>query len=146
VGEHERDDLPLDELRRAWRGLEPRLPAEELEESDAKTRASVEWMRAAWSSCEVPEPRVPALRPRRWLRTVVAGLAAAAVLLALLRLTKNEPAVQHSDPVARFESAEPITPITPENVAGPQLASLSSDQVELRSGPVRLILMKGREQ
>ena len=53
------DDAWIEDVRRAWRGLEPRPPAADLELEDAETRASVEWMRAAWSSLEVPEPRLP---------------------------------------------------------------------------------------
>jgi hypothetical protein len=136
--EREPDDLPLDELRRAWRGLEPELPAEDLSEVDPTTRASVEWMHAAWSSLQVPAVRVPSRRLVHPVLRLAAGLAAAAAVLASLWLAGNQGRLQRSEDFARSESEAPIAP---NHLEGPQLASLSSEHVELRSGPVRLVLL-----
>lgn len=148
--DREPDDLPLDELRRAWRGLASPLPAEELDDCDAGTRASVEWMQAAWSSLEVPEPRVPHSRPQlapqfAWQRSPRRALesalpyAAAAALLVTLWFAGSEQSLQRPEQVARSQTEAPLNP---SDYEGPQLAALSSDHLELRSGPVRLILLK----
>jgi len=145
-------DLPLDELRGIWRGLEPEPPPEDLAASDPHTRAAVEWMRAAWAGLPVPQPRVPLpgrpARPRHVLR-LAAGLAAAAAALALLWPTGVEQSVQRSDDRARSEAGDTARRASVEAPArlgaeAPQLASLGPDHVELRSGPVRLILLKDR--
>jgi hypothetical protein len=132
----EQGDLPLDELRRAWRGLEPELPAGELAEADPATRASVAWMRAAWTGLPVPEPRVPGQLRRRPALRLLGALSAAAAVLALLW------AAGWQAPVQRFEEPARTQTVQPTANTGPQLAALDSGRLELRSGPVRLILLK----
>ena len=103
---HEREDAvaELEALRALWREARPAQgpedAGEELEATDARTRAAVQWMRAAWRELEVPEPRVPVRARGRLLRfprhvRVVASLAAAALVLAptlWLLLAPEEPA------------------------------------------------------
>ena len=149
--ERERDDPWIDDLRRAWRELEPRPAAEDLELEDDETRARVEWMRAAWSSLDVPEPRLPlatSARPASTAGTRASSggwptryrrlATAAAILLIALWFSRTEQSPQRSGEQARPVDGRPITP----GDEGPQLAALSSNRVELRSGPVRLILLK----
>jgi len=50
------DDLPLDDLRRAWSQLGAPRPDAELDACDEPTRASVAWMQQAWSRVQVPQP------------------------------------------------------------------------------------------
>ena len=147
MGEEERGDLSLDELRRAWRGLAPEDPADDLGLADARTRATVDWMRAAWSSVEAPAPPVhslPAPRQRIPVLRLAAGLAAAAAVLLSLWFSLQRPA----GPARSRDEGGPIaaveTPGARPAPEGPRLASISSEHIELRSGPVRLILLKDR--
>ena len=145
--EEERGDLSLDELRRAWRGLAPEVPANELGRADPRTRAVVDWMRTAWSSVEAPVPpvhSVPAPRPRRPILRLAAGLAAAAAVLCSLWFFLQRPPgpARPEDDGTRIATGDsPGGRAAPEE---PRLASVGPDHVELRSGPVRLILLKDR--
>lgn len=126
-------DLPLDELRSAWSSLEAPEPR-----PDAATVASVEWMRAAWRALPVPaaDPSVLVSRRRRAERQTIATWAAAAtVLLAGIAFS-----VQRLTPPAR--SGVEVTAIGGEpSSTKPYIAAVESDRVEMRSGPVRLILL-----
>ena len=143
-------DQPPADLRRAWSRLEPPRPDPDLEGSDEPTRAAVEWMRAAWSRLEAPAPVVPlALHRRRsgWRRWAQPLAAAAGVLVALgvwLALQRLEPGVRpdgvDTETTARTHVGEPA-PVPLDD--GVELAALAPDRVELRSGPVRLILLTG---
>lgn len=144
------DGLPLDELRRAWAAAEPPPPDPDLDQADASTRAAVAWMQAAWSRVEAPVPVAPlALRARRsgWRRWAQPLAAAAGVLLALsaaLWLQRSGPAVRpggvDTETTAQIEGPAPTRPDTDVEVA-----ALAPDRVELRSGPVRLILLTGED-
>ncbi|HVS11539.1 MAG TPA: hypothetical protein VMS76_16845, partial [Planctomycetota bacterium] len=138
----ERDDRdPLEALRAAWRRVEPADPGSLAErELDGATRAVIQRLRRAYALA-APEPaalpwRVRLRAHRRALRRVaVAALVLALAALATRELAKpsgsqlpSEPAPIAAEPAAAAE-------------AGVLLASLTPECMELRSGPVRLILL-----
>jgi ferric-dicitrate binding protein FerR (iron transport regulator) len=133
------------ELAHLYRGLAPAEPADALEDTDASTRASVAWMQRAWATLEVPRSaRLPGRRTARpsLRRRAVLALAAAAVIaglgLALWRPWESRPAQE--TPVVSQGEALPASPTGEREI---RLASLSSDHIEMRSGPVRLVLYTG---
>lgn len=154
---------PLDELRDAWNSLDAPEPADDPVDADPATRAAVEWMRQAWATVEptrepsVPRP-APILRPS-FARRPLVPLAAAVLLAGFAALlwwsagddrdeTRDAPAVVDVDPpVTKIEEhrvPQPErVPELPVPEYGHQLASLSSNHLEMRSGPVRLILLTG---
>ena len=161
----------LERLRSAWRGVAPRELPDELDDADALTQRTVEWMRAAWEGLEVPECRVsrppsPAQLAAPSIRSVrsrphrlrVLSLAAAVILALFLAFALNRlqrsldparPLIERGEgtglPVARPEpagSALPDLPDLPDLSGGAQVASVSPEHIELRSGPVRLILLE----
>ena len=141
-------DLPLDELRRAWERLETPRPEPELEDCDPRTRAAVAWMQAAWSRVEAPAPRVPlarpALRPQPWMLPLAAAagvLLALAVVFALQRLGVGVRPADVDTPIAAQPASQGAPAPRPDDAV--ELAALAPDRVELRSGPVRLILLTG---
>jgi hypothetical protein len=145
-------DLPLDELRRAWSGVEVPSVPDDLAQSDERTRAAVEWMRSAWSRVDVPAPVLPT-RTLRWHRAQRFALplaVAAGALVALgiwFALQRFAPGVRPD--VVRPEIAQQTTP--PEESApeegsaflssGVEVASLAPDRLEVCSGSVCLILL-----
>ena len=132
----ERDDLPLEGLRNAWQNLTPPPPADGIEESDPETRAVVGWMRAAFESVETPPVPVFALRrSRRRARLLPMPLAAAASALIAVGLW----GLMHRG--QRPEEPGPIALRTPAAEA-PVIAALGPDHIEMRSGPVRLVLFQ----
>jgi hypothetical protein len=153
--EEQREELPLDELREAWWSETPAEPADELDEADPKTRDTVAWMRAAWQGLEVPEPRLPAARRARPARLrprlVPLALAAAAALLAALGIYLATDAGEvERMPAPETHLAQGGSPREPANEAtevasSGDLAYLGSDRMELRSGPVRLVLLTRRD-
>jgi hypothetical protein len=145
------DEDPLVELRAMWRELEPedRLEAHADVQPDAATGRVLDWMRSAWTMLEPPAPRAE-LRQRLRLRlrrrrvpTWVLPLVAAAALLLVLRLSRQEPGdgspresliEAHSTETTFLASADdPATPLHPE--FGPD------GSVEIVSGSVRLLLV-----
>ncbi|MCZ6596974.1 MAG: hypothetical protein O7B99_04990 [Planctomycetota bacterium] len=144
----------IDDLRRAWQGLEPPETGGALGAQDPETRASVDWMRAAWLGLEPPPTRVPVrsghlrrkelLRPERVLLRVAAALLFIASGAALAWKLFDVPSgtSEPAPAVARNGAAagEPIesTPAEEDQVV---IASLAHDHIEMRSGPVRLILL-----
>ena len=119
---------PLRGLTEAWRGLEPPSVDRLEHEPDARTRATVDWMRAAWRELgapPVPAPRIVPQRPHP-LAPILGAVAAAAAAVALLVLVPTGPA----------PTVEPVATAPP-----PIRPSFRADgTVELRSGSVRLIL------
>lgn len=125
------DDDPIDELRSLWQSLEP--PADP--EPDEATHAVVDWLREAWQAQPVPEaPSIPT--PRRTMRPAVR--AAAALLVAVtvgvglwaLAATSPSGSAGPAGP-GKAEPREALAPVT----------ALREDGVEMRSGPVRLVLV-----
>ncbi len=137
--ENESDALPED-LRRLYASLRPPPLADDAAEADPETARTVQWMRDAWHGLEIPPARVPRVTrraPRRLRRLRFALLAAAAGLLlaagaALWRGLAGAP----PDPAARLAEG----PALPDADRVEVLAALP-DRVELRSGPVRLVLL-----
>ncbi len=135
-----REDLSA-ELRALYRRLEPSPPADEVSDEAPETERVVRWMRGAWNTLEAPLVRVPGSIPlrrnrQRFVRRALIAAAAAIVLLAGAALwhalgTRVEP--------ARLPRvAQGPTP-TPRNRV--EVLDVRPDQVELRSGPVRLVLL-----
>lgn len=162
LGDLPPEDLPLDELRRAWSEIGAPRPDAELAQCDEPTRAAVVWMQSAWSSVEVPAP----VLPRRALtfsrrqyslshkqRLIVPLAAAAGALLALgawlalqrfapgVRPSAVSPAIAH-DTTAAEQS--PLSAGTTYLATGVEVASLAPDRLEACSGSVCLILLTPR--
>lgn len=163
-----RRDDELDALRAAWERLDAPEPDRALDEPDEATRAAVEWMRTAWAALEPPPVAVPVPSParleearthRRWpllgaLAALLAALAAAGLWAGLER-RREEPGpvvgvltvpTVEPDASGALEPADGIDGSSPAaREDGPssavQVAALSEERMELRSGPVRLILL-----
>jgi len=123
----------LAELRAAWCLQQPARSVDETGEDgmDPSTRRAVEWLRAAWREAPVPAPRLPSRavvrrRPAAWLDRGAA--LAAAVLLALLLYS----VVERESPRSPSEAPR-----------GPHVAAIGDDRIELRSGPVTLVIVTG---
>lgn len=132
---------PLDALRQAWQHSTP--PPLHPEPEDALTRASVAWCRQSWQQLQPPVVRVPVglrRRPRR-ARLLRPIAAAAAVLVGALAWYVSVPGggLPPASSVASAPPAEAPSPSLAEGAADPP--PLQTDRVELRRGPVRLILM-----
>ena len=164
-------DEPLGDLRRAWREVSAPRPADDAAELDERTRAVVLALRSAWHALPVPAaPRdrartpqrpVPAHPPRRAWRDARRGafrrLAAAAVLLVAAlgvalawRARRGESPVRElpRESVATRPDPEPASSAPPSasaRVARATPAAIGADHLELRSGPVRLLLLDAQE-
>jgi len=127
------DRDPIEGLREAWGDLEAPPPDRVLEAPDAETRAALEWMREAWRALEPPAARIPwrvrLARRAGGLRPIA---AAAAVLVAAVVFGRGF----FDAPSRPHEAVQPLAAL-PEV----RIASLDPDRMELRSGPVRLILL-----
>jgi len=144
-------DLPLEDLRRAWARLDAPQSAPELEVCDERTRAAVAWMQKAWGRVEAPAPVVPHTAFRRasprWMLPLAAAagaLLALGVWIALQRSTSGVRPEGVSQPSA--ERTTQPQESAPGGASGliegeVELAALAADRIELRSGPVRLILL-----
>ena len=156
---------PLDELRAAWRSIEPPDvdSASEAEPTDEITQRSVAWMRSAWSevgprresTLRELQPLVDSRKRGRHLRALEhfvkrtrLSVAAAVLLVSGLALVtarlagwlgSSSPALVPAERVARDE--RPVES-APRSQDGLRIASLSNEHLELRSGPVRLILLR----
>lgn len=151
----------FDELRAAWNAIEPSAPEAEAV-LDTRTRATIDWLKAAYEHLEPPSPVIPtwvqprARRPRvvRLLR-LTRALAAAAAILALAfgarallaggeggapRSTEHASIADGHEAPAQIREA-PIEPSAPA-----VHASFRTDGIELRSGKVRLILLDARRK
>ncbi len=160
------DGDPLDALASLWSSLAPPARTDDLEREDELTRASVAWMRTAWEALELPaasdaetttraagdvltlhaHPQRPAVDTRTApVRSMSwRPLAAAAVLLLslagpLLLLSPAGPTTDGSafDPrvTTHHDGGEPA----PQH--GPIVTRADAHRLELRSGPVRLVLL-----
>jgi len=135
----ERD--PLEALRAAWRAIEPADPGSLAEEQlDPATRAVIQRLRRAYALAG-PEPAALPWRIRLALhRRALRRVAVAALVLALSALAVREfahPSGSQTAPEPAPIAAEPAAAAE----AGVLLASLTPERMELRSGPVRLILL-----
>lgn len=125
-----REGEPWTGLRSAWNALEAPAPADDWREADERTRACVEWMRAAWSEVRPSRAASPPVRAWRGYRPWPA--AAAAVLVGSLLSFAVERRGIAEAPTARSPrtAREEIT-----------VAAVAPDRLELISGPVRLVLL-----
>jgi hypothetical protein len=161
-----RDGDELEPLRRAWEELRAPEPAPERSPADAAEHAALEWVRAAWERVAPPAParlsaRGPMPRPvpapeRRWAWIAAAAAAGIAGLWLALAPTGEGPRGTPSAPepgIARrepppspLESGEGPSAVLEEQPTAPgkvEVAHVTSDRMELRSGSVRLILLTG---
>jgi len=99
-------DADFDALRDAWRSLQAPEATPDADRADAVTRASVDWMREAWSAIEPPVVALPAsLVWRARLRTArrnapILAAAAALVVLALSIWDTSPPTPPESERLA----------------------------------------------
>jgi hypothetical protein len=136
---------PAAELRRLYARLAPPPLADDLDAADAETAHVVGWMRAAYRGLAVPAaepPRIAArTTPRRRLRPApLAALAAAAAVLALGGAALWRALAGGAAPAVEPGPAPRVARGTAEE-RGIEIRALAPDQVELRSGPVRLVLL-----
>jgi len=133
----ERD--PLELLAASWKRLEAPSPARDLEKEDEVTRRAVLWLRQAWSTLEAPVLRAPRrLRFAPFRRRVLRPAVAAALLLAagaaLFLPGRPQETRSAAEIVVRAPNPpEPRPVLLPDSRPG---------RMELRSGPVRLILLQ----
>ena len=151
------DDEGLDALRRAFEALPAPPPVRELGAEDDDTRRVVAWLAAAWSA-QAPASSAPpaalrpaALRPGALPRRAEFAwrpLAAAAVVLVLLggsllvaHVLRGRVASRPALPVVRTPAAPaPALVETPAPPPQPGVVAAAADHLELRSGPVRMLL------
>ncbi len=151
---------PLDEAMAAFRAAPAPAPVRELFAEAEATRRVVAWLSAALAAQSPPAARPAAAvlrraaRPRWRLLSGRPALAAAAVLLLLLgaalwladgdrRSAVTPPApVASGEPPSAPAPAEPapLAPASAEDRPAPGLVAVSEGRLELRSGPVRLLL------
>lgn len=137
------DELELpepSELRDLYRRLQPPPLADDLAGADPETARVVGWMQGAWRGLTPPRALAPGrTRSRRSVRLVPRAriaAAAAAVLLAaatLWRALSGSHLGSAPDHLAQVPAREPAR--------GVEVIDVRPDQVELRSGPVRLLLL-----
>jgi len=119
---------PLDDLRARWNELEP-PPLEPGEPADAATRATLAWLRAAWTRAGVPPvPRIAPGASTRFPWLPLASAAAAALVAAL------SAGVAFEAPPAERPAVAPAT----EPV---RVVASTPERLELRSGAVTLVLL-----
>jgi hypothetical protein len=138
-------------LRALYDRLEPE-DASDLDRQDRATRASVEWMRQAYRS--LAPSRARAARgpvPRSvsvWSKAAAAAflLMGAGALALQIRSKARRP--ETSRTMAAGADAQGILPASfaspgdlVQGADAPAIAFLGPDRVEMRSGPVRLILL-----
>jgi hypothetical protein len=160
-----RDDEPgaegdaLRELTEAFGALPAPPPTRELSAEDEATRRSVDWMRAAFTAQQPRDGlqalharRAAAQRPFAWR-----SLAAAALLLVLLGGPgwlalrggrAPEPPERVPTRIAQIPAQLEPPPVAPTRLAPapvaatPGLVAVSAHALELRSGPVHLLLVR----
>jgi hypothetical protein len=142
---------PLSALQSAWRGLEPPDPTAAVDEPDPATRATIDWLRAAYRASETPIELPWALRRRLALRRtkrIVPWLAAAAAaLLAVWLATRETPAPPEAEIARHVVVPGPIeTPLAAPTPAPLVPVVVSADRMELRSGSVRFILLTPNQE
>lgn len=143
-GEPDPDGGPLREFAALYRGLQPPPLADGASAADPETARVVQWMQTAWRGLEVPPARVPelprrvphALRPLRGpARLALLGAAATLLVLGGAALWR---ALRRVDEPARA----PRVAQNPDDEGGEvEVLAALHDRLELRSGPVRLVLL-----
>lgn len=132
------------ELRARYRRLEPALPADEAADADPETAQVVRWMQGTWSALDVPNVTAPPARvsragaTRKVVRRRRLFLAAAAALLLLAgpvlwRVLSSRVEIARPTRVAQVPARAPAQDV--------EVLAVRPDQIVLRSGPVRLVLL-----
>ena len=111
-------------LKRVWRDLEAPPAFRELDEESRETRAAVSWLQSAYRNSSPAPPQQVAQQPTR-LRQVVALAVAASLLSFTIRFIWKVPSASR---LARSPAPTPIY-------------HADQGQLELRSGPVRLLFI-----
>jgi hypothetical protein len=131
VSDERDDEERVRALGELYRRLAPPPLADGLDEADAQTERAVRWMQAAWRGLEVPPSTLPIRRaaaPRKKLRRrALPWLVAAGVLAGGAALLLRGPRVP--------EPGEQLS------AASIEIEDVRTDRIELRSGPVRLVLL-----
>lgn len=137
--EPEPPDEALPELGALYRRLQPPQPADELAEADAETVRAVEWVRAAYRGLAVPPRALPRTTPRvrRLPRVLALAAAAAALVLGAAALWRRL-----ARPVASTEPGRVAQAPAPAANDGVEILAVLPDRLELRAGPVRLVLLE----
>ena len=147
----------LDLLREAWAGAAPPVATPKLDDADPLTRATVAWSRDAWEQLEAPAARMPlalhvatrfaSLRRAPWPRYAAAAVVLIALMLGRsLRPTDGERAPLNETTASNGADTSPAstsqgTSHTPAALPERRVVAVADDHIELRSGPVRLLLM-----
>jgi len=138
---------PLAELSAAWRALPPPDPTSIVDAPDPATRAAIAWLQDAWRA-SAPALSLDRKLPwrlrirlaRRRARPITRWLAsAAAVLLVLSLLSRTSRRSPLAPPPELASQRVAAVDASHEPVSEP--VSVTADRMELRSGPVRLILL-----
>jgi hypothetical protein len=152
----ERDDDPLALLAAEWRRLAPPDPTAAVDAPDEATRATVEWLRAAWQASAPATSVLPwTIRLRAARRTCLPWVAAAAAILLavalLLPSNRGARSLSSGDRIVDLPAAVAPVAVAPVAVAPVAVESPARDAIplvavdarrmEMRRGPVRLILV-----
>ena len=116
------DDIRF--LKRAWNELSAPRPFRNLEDEDLQTRAAVGWLQSAYRTAS-PSVASPTARHSKRIQQFVAVAVAASVMFLTLRGIWMLPSTQ------TLEIVQSPTPVY----------DAQSGQLELRSGPVRLLFL-----
>lgn len=128
---------PRDPLRALWDAVAAPAAHRPLADEDAATRDAIAWLQGAYArvapAAAAPRARLAPRPVHAWARRL-ALVAAAAVLLLIVRASWNEPRPGRDLP-AEARMPPPAT--------APEIQVLTSDaqRLEMRSGSVRLILL-----
>ena len=128
---------PLDDLRSAWKGLDPEEHGGDLLRESGETRRAVGWMQKAWAALEIPETVVPfglGRRNRRRPLRILRYAAAAAVLFAVIMVI---PWTSEAD------DKRPLPQEPGEQNTAPRVLVATEERIEMESGPVHLIMVPG---
>lgn len=125
------DDLHF--LKAAWNSLEAPDLTRELVEEDEPTRAAVTWLQAAYQSAAPDVKPLPKLSRPTAAQRASALAVAAAILAAFIHLVTLIPSIP------KVEVAVAPAPV-PTPAPTPKFNPLTG-QLELQSGPVRLIFI-----
>jgi len=126
---------PLDLLQDAWQQVGAPEAVKSLEEEDPLTQNAVLWMQEAWAQVEVPLAVLPSAR-KPWLRLRPLTLTAAALLIGALFFWNTQL------PLQKNITPNEIVVAVPAQVSAPQLLANTTEHLQIRSGNVRLTMLR----
>lgn len=152
------EDLdPIETLRDAWMRLDAPEPSTDLSKCDPETARTVRWLQDAWATVEVPA--VPVFRaapaPKHGRRAAIVAVAAAAAVIAIVAIRASD--TGRRLPLGRGPARDAVAeakevrrepdrlPPQPERTAASVAVGEVRDEIALRSGPVRLVLVTATE-